>query len=130
MSDISTIFINRLLKIYNPWYPLDLDHEIDFSKIRLVRNYREIRSKSYSLGRIKYLIRKIKTDCWVPDAIEIDNIWSGGCPCGVIIIDGHHRVIAAFLAGLKTIECTYSGDLDILNWMTGRVSKIPSILGF
>jgi hypothetical protein len=61
------------------------------------------------------------------DPINLDNV----C-CGVhiyaqpVIIDGHHRLGASLIAGVRTILVHYGGRIDLRDYLTGRRRTCPA----
>ena len=60
------------------------------------------------------------------DPIVVDNVCSGSrIYPEPIVIDGHHRLIAARLGRTLTIPASYSGRVDSLHYLTGKSDCPP-----
>jgi len=83
-------------------------------------------SEAYHLGRIRYFLDMLESGILLP-AIEIDNECSG---CDIhpipILLDGHHRLVAAELYGSKRIGVEYGGRMDLLMWLSGESEVNPA----
>lgn len=59
------------------------------------------------------------------DPIELDNACYGGHVAPeVVLLDGHHRLIAHALIGRARIDCRYGGRVDLLRYLeAGAISS-------
>lgn len=85
----------------------------------------EVKSREWHIGRIIYFINHPGE---IRD-IEIDNMCNNGCILPVpIIVDGHHRFVAAkYLHETKkveTIHCMYCGRMDVLDYLKGNTDEL------
>lgn len=83
------------------------------------------KSRDWHIGRIVYFINHPEE---IRD-IEIDNMCNNGRILPVpIIVDGHHRFVAAkYLydnGKLKTIHCMYGGRMDVLDYLKGNTDEL------
>lgn len=131
--------IRRLLKYFpsDDWGWNDREN-IKMSDIdKAIDNYEEEteyydgsiqRTKEWHIGRILYFIKN-------PDEIKdikIDNICGGDfSPTVPIIMDGHHRFIAAvyrcFCGEEDEIQCDYHGRKDIFDYLVGNTKHKPDV---
>lgn len=83
---------------------------------------REDRAKDYHIARIIYFIDHPEE---ITD-IEVDNpcIDHGILP-GCEIIDGYHRLAAAIILKLDSIDINYGGREDILNYISCKTDIRP-----
>lgn len=65
----------------------------------------QVRSRAWHAGRVKHLMA---TSAALNDPIEID-VMPGG---ETSILDGHHRLYAAYFLGMPTINAIVSGYID------------------
>lgn len=115
-----------LLEKLAPWNPLEhgcwagvLDVPISKQEIAdflasdkprktdpIVHNWSKPASREEHLARIAYLVESQSMD-----PIEIDvGVPELGCYVGWIVLDGNHRLAAAFYRGDKHIKCDLSGS--------------------
>lgn len=136
---MNVIIVERLLKLYEPWrylgcrQPLTLDM---LARVKPVSEYLDPMKREgpdmcglpgwrWHAGRVRHLYERILGG-WEPDPIEIDNVCSGGAVYPIPIVeDGHHRLIAAGLAARPSIQATYGGRVDLLNYLTGKTNRCP-----
>lgn len=83
-------------------------------------------TRKQHIARIRFFVDAFRRGDHV-DPIVIDN----ACANGVIypepiIIDGHHRFLAAQVANVKTIRCEYSGRVDVLRYLQGKRKRLPT----
>jgi hypothetical protein len=77
-------------------------------------------TKEWHIGRVKYFYNHPK----MITPIDVDNHCESNYITGEpIIVDGHHRLIAAMLRNDKTIEANYSGLVDTLDWLLGKIDE-------
>lgn len=83
-------------------------------------------TRAWDYGRIRYFYEQLLAGCTL-DAIEVDNAcdWGRIYPIPVLL-DGHHRLAAARLAGTRTIRVSYGGRLDLLRYLTGARKTCPA----
>jgi len=119
------IIVSRLLKIYDPWdmfrHNSVLNKEIVYEYIPQEYIPEEERewnnvvdsAKNYDYGRIHFFANK--STC---DPIDLEFI-------DYVLLDGHHRVMAWDLTKKETIPCNYSGNEDLLTYLTGASDIDP-----
>lgn len=78
----------------------------------------------YDAGRIHFLLRQIKAREPL-DPIEIDTSWYNHSPVGIIVIDGHHRLVAAVLARKRRIPASVGGLVKARDWLVGESPVCP-----
>lgn len=137
---INHIRIDRLIQAYWPFHimaePL-VDSRLPRQTIvdRIIQHaveedYVEDEDRSHLAnawhwGRIRYFYEKFSRGERV-DPVMLDNVCHGmHVYPELLVIDGHHRLCGAYLAGLKTVPSNYSGRVDFLRWLEGKTSKRP-----
>ena len=128
-----TILVDRLLEFVNPFSPLNL-HEVDvLAKLHSVPIRRRWRERidyedfDWDVGRIAFFVTRYDLGKKV-DPIELESEVSNGSIYGPTIIDGHHRLAAAKIAGSKTIKADFSGRTDVWDYLTGKRKYPPEDL--
>jgi len=129
-SKLYRVIVDRLLRVYGPLDALGLpDLEevadlVDNAAPEASYTPHVARDLDYDIGRIRYFADVLRAGGFV-DPIEIDNDWWGKSFAGVVLVDGHHRLLGAFFAGAKTISATYGGIVNVLDWLTGDLEEWP-----
>ena len=125
---ISQVHIVRVLEWYDPFTALDLEQGQlqDVFTVPVIREphllvWGQEWSAAEHLGRIRFFVE----DPDQIDPIEIDNMWDGDRPSGLLVVDGHHRLLAAHRLGWGKISCTYGGWVDVLEYLTGERETCP-----
>jgi len=82
-------------------------------------------TREWDYGRIRHFY-----DCLlagkVLDAIEVDNVCNyGRIYPEPILLDGHHRLAASYLAEASSIFIHYGGRLDLLRYLRGTRKTCP-----
>ena len=127
---VKQVVVSRLLCVYDPWEALGEDRAELTRKVRKCRDpladyvAASHRDENYNVRRIRYFLDEIMKG-WVPDPIDVDTHWTGMSPDGVVIDDGHHRVIAAYMAKTKTLPAYVGGWCDVIEWLTGARWRNP-----
>lgn len=129
-----TIQIDRLLEFYDPFSALGLPSKPDRAALGRFREKATFvpdkkRAKAglrWHMGRVRYLARRLD-EGWTPEPIDIDNYCDRGHIYGPIVLDGHHRLVASIVVGKPTIKASYSGRVDIRDYLTGRRVTPPVI---
>ncbi len=81
---------------------------------------------SWHYGRVRFFIEELQAGRSL-DPIEIDNECCGNHIFPIpTVTDGNHRLVAANLFGTATIQATYGGRIDLLNYLTGRRKTAPA----
>ena len=80
----------------------------------------DIRDKDYHISRVAYFVQHPKE---ITD-IDVDNQGVGMyITPRAIVTDGWHRLMAAYILGLKTIDVNYGGRVDVLEYLQGLRSE-------
>ena len=80
----------------------------------------------WDYGRIRFFYEQLLAGKKL-DAIEVDNRCDWGhIYSEPILIDGHHRLAASYLAGARIIFASYSGRVDLLRYLTGARKTCPA----
>ena len=85
-------------------------------------------TRAWDYGRIRHFYERLLAGDTL-DAIEVDNACDGGRSYPdpeLVLIDGHHRLAAARLAGAKVILARYGGRVDLLRYLTGARRTCPA----
>lgn len=83
-------------------------------------------TRAWDYGRIRYFYECLLTGKTL-NAIEIDNECNFGRIYPVpVLLDGHHRLAAAYLAGAQVILASYGGRIDLLRYLTGARKTCPT----
>ena len=74
------------------------------------------KDKSYHISRVAYFVQHPKeiTDIDIDNKCEQMYITSTA-----VVVDGWHRLMAAYILGLKTIDVNYGGRDDVLEYLKG-----------
>ena len=84
-------------------------------------------SRAWDYGRIRFFYEQLLAGV-VLDPITIDNeCYNNQIYPVPILLDGHHRLAAAHLAGVPTICASYGGRLDLLRYLTGTRKTCPEM---
>lgn len=125
------VLVSRILRLYNPRTAIPWEVPGSFrravSKADSITKYEDepFRSDEYHLGRIRFFCDQITAEETI-EPVEIDNYFDPmGPSSGIVVIDGHHRLIAADLTKLIKIPVCYAGLVDGIRWLTGRRRTIP-----
>jgi len=127
------IIVNRLAQFYDAAERLGLgtitDEEVMAAPIQ--SHWRtEVYGddgRAWHLGRIHYLAEGMWSGLPM-EPIELDNDCTYETIGPPVIIDGHHRFLAAQLANAHAIPATYGGRCDILNYLRGKRKTAPKDL--
>lgn len=126
-----TVLVQRLIKHYNPYTPLDITKRKFLSKKWRPRTkyvpdgndkFRE--DPNWHCGRIAHFVNMIRKGLPL-DQIEVDMRWHLDHCVGISVLDGHHRLCAADIAGLDRIPVSIGGIVDIIEWLAGIHDNAP-----
>ena len=135
MSAPSQVIVDRLWALY-AWPEQNLPmRSMTVSKLLTYRaqavyvsdadRTRKQPSRRWDYGRIRHFYERLLAGEKL-DAIEVDNECDFGRIYPVpVLLDGHHRLAAAHLAGTPTILVNYGGRLDLLRYLTGTRKTCP-----
>ncbi len=125
VEEFSLLRVDRLLECYDPWEALGIKRPATLAELGEARSgYQHDpgwgRCDTYHYPRIRTLMDDLNSGpAFAP--ISLDNYCSNGQVFPeVVLCDGHHRLCAADLAGSASILATYSGRLDLLDYLTGK----------
>ena len=83
-------------------------------------------TRAWDYGRVRFFYEQLVAG-GVLDAIEIDNECDDHRIYPVpIVIDGHHRLAASQIAGVRIIHASYGGRCDLLRYLTGARKTCPT----
>ncbi len=82
-------------------------------------------TRGWDYGRIRFFYERLLAGDRL-EAVEVDNV----CDAGIIypepiLLDGHHRLAASYLAGARTLLASYGGRVDLLRYLTGARKTRP-----
>ena len=130
------ILVDRLWKLYLEHWPIPrylrllTPESILTYKVQAVYVSDDARTlkqptHAWDCGRVRYFYERVKAGKKL-DPIMVDNVcMNGRIYVEPVIVDGHHRLVAAHLAGEETIPADYSGRVDLLNYLTGKRKTCP-----
>jgi hypothetical protein len=127
---IRWILVNRLIELYDPFSGIGIFRQEEFLKKArntTARTFIKLddRKHDYHAGRCQYFAQ-ILTSGRDVEPIEVDNACANGrIYPEPIVLDGHHRLIGAIMAGAKKIRCSYGGRMDLLRYLQGRRKTCP-----
>lgn len=79
----------------------------------------------WDCGRVRFFIDCIKANKRLRP-IEVDNECAHGAILPrPIVLDGHHRLVAARALQVPLIAVHYGGRIDVLDYLTGKTDKAP-----
>jgi hypothetical protein len=80
---------------------------------------------AWDLGRVRHFYELLRAGKSI-DPIDVDNECHNGFIYPVpIVLDGHHRLVAAALARAR-IPVHYGGRIDLLDYLTGKRRTAPT----
>lgn len=80
---------------------------------------------AWDIGRIRFFYEELKAGKCL-DPVLVDNECEGMHIYPIpILLDGHHRLAAHWLAKVPTIPVHYGGRIDLKNYLTGRRKTCP-----
>lgn len=127
------VLVQRLIKHYNPYRPLGI------SKKRFLAGKFRPRAKfipdndrddkiakdlNWHYGRVAHFVNAIRKGHKI-EKIEVDMKWHNSWCCGLDVLDGHHRLCAADIAGAERIPASVGGIVDIIEWLAGIHDNAP-----
>ena len=134
-TETSTVYLDRLLE--NSWIDMSesfvwdeqsvtvqdvkdfLFAKKDGTKIPYGDNWQHPhgkKDKNFHISRVAYFVQHPEEIT----GIDVDNVCDNGYITSVTIVtDGRHRLMAAYIAGLKYVEINYSGRMDVLEYLMG-----------
>jgi len=128
-GNVDQVLVPRVLRLYNPWRHLNIesggfartmqDYPIQSTYLDGFQ-----RTDDYDYGRVRHLMDEMQVGK-EPEPIELDNSWMGTTPTGLLVVDGHHRLMAAALLKRRFIPALYSGWTDVLDWLKGQRKSCP-----
>ena len=137
------ILVDRLLKLYNPYrailgenaritqfrkkcYDWTKYEEVGYEPNYDKRKYRYHVLRCQSFMKDLEAVGRVFAGIHFFEPIIIDNCcFNGHITPQPVVIDGHHRLIAADLFGLKIIRVSYSGRIDLLRYLEGKRKTCP-----
>lgn len=126
------IIVSRLLKLYswpNGFFKSILSASIDdilkhAPSEHMIDGTRP-EEDEWHYGRVRFFVDELNAGKTL-DPIVVDN----RCDRGhiypePIVIDGHHRLCAVKVSGVRTVPANYSGRVDLLDYLTGKCDRPP-----
>lgn len=126
------ILVDRIFGLTDGVYNLNIYSYKEFKELVLKSSPQSIyidnsknRKKRYHVQRCRYFYDLFLQNKKV-DPISIDAYCYGEHVTPYPVIDdGNHRLIAAKIAGIKTIKAYYGGRLDTLRYLQGKRKTLP-----
>ena len=106
---------------------MDLDAEVVARNLRkfppreALLNEKAFAPLEQHIARIRFFVENPER----MDPISLDNEVYNGWFGRPIVVDGHHRLIAAAILRRRRILASYSGLLSTLDYLTGKTRKAP-----
>jgi hypothetical protein len=135
------VLVRRLIRAYdNPEYH-EFYRGLGLARIRkhppvgYRAETKRSRDDSYDLGRVRYFVDRLLEGEELRPIKTVDNLL-GVYRCGarawpkapsVDVVDGHHRLWAYWLVRRRMIPVCYSGRADVLDYLTGKRARLPSV---
>jgi hypothetical protein len=116
------ILVSRLLEFYNPLSALGLKPGDGACELKWPARSDPVLWGTVKVTRRMHLsrIRWFVENPGAINPIALDNDTGGGWFLGPIVVDGHHRLLAAVRLGWKRIPVEYSGLVSTLRYLQGR----------
>jgi len=136
MAAYYQVIVERLRQAYWPVWLAKLAEDPRINQvlpIDFVPETDRISVPNYDVRRIRTFLDEIREGKTLAP-IDIENessqyrITSPIRWGGPLIVDGHHRFVAAHLAGKEHIPATFGGLETTINWLTGKRKRIPEEL--
>lgn len=126
-SPVHDVLVSRLWSLlgedfYDPWCAGSLP-EVE-GEIATPYAWPDLWTAVEHSMRINWLMKNAEA-LSVP--IKLDWEDSLGYPA-LIIWDGNHRFFAHLFLERETISCEYAGDVDVLDWLQGRMQIVPDLI--
>lgn len=127
------VLLDRLKEVVrNPFNALGVEAGANWKSMKPYTRYRADTSKhrdcdGYHYGRIRYFLDQFNDQKKV-HPVQVDTRWNYHTPTGLDLLDGHHRLAGAILAGVTKIPVDYSGPIDALPWLRGETDNRPDWL--
>lgn len=86
--------------------------------------HKVIESKEFHVARVAYFVQtpsEIK-------GLSVDNDCYGyNIYPKAVVIDGWHRLMAAYILGMEKIKVNYGGRMDVLRYLQGKRKTVPKV---
>ena len=128
------IIVERLCNLYWPNGPSEFYRGItleEFLRHRPANEYlgdfaRYAADDAWHFSRARFFYDELLAGRTL-DPISIDNRCDGGnIYAQPVLLDGHHRLGASLLAGVRVIPAHYGGRIDLRDYLTGRRRTCPT----
>jgi hypothetical protein len=131
-TKIDYLLVDRLCALYDPFKAIGVNREADFESWAVVSHFgldssfqKSTRTRAYHYGRIRYFKLLLLQETKI-DPIVVDNYcFDSHILPQLVLLDGNHRLAAAFLAGVKKVPASYGGRTDLLSYLKGRRKTPP-----
>lgn len=80
-----------------------------------------MQNKEYHVSQVAYFVQNPSKIT----GIEVGNPWYNFGGCQTVIVDGYHRLMAAYISGLDKIKIRYGGRRDVENYLKGKRETPP-----
>lgn len=110
---------------YPPWLRrFTLEHVLRSRPREFEHETTRMHDRGYDAGRIHFLLLQLRSGAELTP-IELDMSWHGSSVTGLVVIDGHHRLVAHVLGRKRHIPASVSGLVSMIEWLRGERRKCP-----
>jgi hypothetical protein len=127
---VDHFLVGRLNRLYRWPESLYLGKALkDLEGVRPVVNFepedKRPDDKGWHLGRVKFFVNQLQRGLKLRP-ITIDcNCYGMHVSVEPIVIDGHHRLAAATFVKARRIPVSFSGRVDLRDYLTGKRRTLP-----
>lgn len=124
---VSHILIDRLKRCYWSQHLADYYTEHDplrCEPIEYADDVERVKISDYDERRVRFFVDELHAGRKL-DPIQIDSRWHYNRPDPPSVIDGHHRYVAAVIAGEKKIAADCGGVVSMIRWLEGKRKTVP-----
>lgn len=137
LSEVDLVLVARLRRLLwsSRFWPAGLSRLTRPRVLRArPRGYRDeddrMGDRGYDAGRVHHFLRRLRSPLASRQAdllepICLDTQWHGIHPVGLVLLDGNHRFAAHVLARRRLIPVSFSGPVDVLQYLTGEIEESP-----
>ncbi len=113
LSPTYQLRVDRLLDFYSPYAHLQLVNvEPVLTGVGVEPDHARQQTQEWHAARVRHLAELLVSPGYVPDALVLHEQHG--------LLDGHHRLIAAHVAGLEHLPAEFVGSEERRTWLEGR----------